>query len=54
MEQIKTLEQQDDADKAPARPFSDGWEEAWKQLEERKRLTNPTYHFVGDFAEVGG
>jgi len=37
MEQIKTLEQQDDADKAPARPFSDGWEEAWKQLEERVR-----------------
>ena len=21
---------------------------------ERKRLTNPTYHFVVDFAEVGG
>jgi hypothetical protein len=20
----------------------------------RKRLTNPTYHFVADFAEVGG
>ena len=37
MEQIKTLEQQDDADKAPARPFSDGWEEAWQQLEERVR-----------------
>ena len=37
MEQIKTLEQQDEADKAPARPFSDGWEEAWKQLEERVR-----------------
>ena len=37
MEQIKTLEQQDDTDKASARPFSDKWEEAWKHLEERVR-----------------
>ena len=37
MEQIKTLEQQDDADRASARPFSKGWEAAWKHLEERVR-----------------
>ena len=37
MEQIKTLEEQNDAHKASARSFSEGWEEAWKHLEERVR-----------------
>ena len=37
MEQMKTLEQHDDAHKASARPFSERWEEAWKHLEERVR-----------------
>jgi len=28
--------------------------ESYKEAYKRKRLTNPTYHFVVDFAEVGG
>jgi len=37
MEQMKTLEQQDGARKAAARPFSEVWEEAWRHFEERVR-----------------
>jgi hypothetical protein len=46
MEQMKTLEQQNDAHKASARSFSEGWEEAWKHLEERVRQRPGLYVLI--------
>ena len=37
MQQMKTLAQQAYVHEAFARPFSQGWAEAWKRLEERVR-----------------
>jgi hypothetical protein len=42
---MKTIEDQDEVHKAPVRPFSEEWAEAWKQLKERVRR-RPALHIL--------